>query len=352
MKTIHVLLLVALAGLVGCATPPSRQPVQVIPSQKPVDDTAPVEPVRPVEPVVQQAPVAPTAPVEPAEPVVPFRTVVAVQAALDRSNFSCNTITGEENDQTRDVLLAWQNVRGLPITGEIDEATLRRVGSLDANFMSYTITDSDHAALTDHPNSWRERAARQKLGYTTILETVAEMFHASEAAIRELNPGAAWPNPPAGTVLEVPRVKPARWVEASQLKISLSKRILQGFDAAGNLVLHFPCSIAKNVEKRPVGELKIVNAASNPMYTFDPAVFPEDEEARNMTVKLAIPPGPNNPVGLAWLSLDKPGYGIHGTAWPEDIGKTESHGCFRLANWNAEKLVKMVKLGTPVLVEE
>jgi len=55
-------------------------------------------------------------------------------------------------------------------------------------------------------------------------------------------------------------------------------------------------------------------------------------------------------VGTAWIGLDKPGYGIHGTPKPEEVGRTESHGCFRLANWNAELLMRYVTVGTPVRV--
>jgi lipoprotein-anchoring transpeptidase ErfK/SrfK len=68
-------------------------------------------------------------------------------------------------------------------------------------------------------------------------------------------------------------------------------------------------------------------------------------------VKLILPPGPNNPVGTVWIGLDKTGYGIHGTPKPEDVGRTESHGCFRLANWNADRLLKLAWMGMPVFVE-
>jgi lipoprotein-anchoring transpeptidase ErfK/SrfK len=112
----------------------------------------------------------------------------------------------------------------------------------------------------------------------------------------------------------------------------------------------FPCSIARDKAKRPVGELHVANAAENPNYTFKPELFAEDAESTTLSGNLLIPPGPNNPVGVAWLSLDRPGYGIHGTPNPEDIGRTESHGCFRLANWNARKLVGMVTIGIPVTV--
>ncbi len=105
------------------------------------------------------------------------------------------------------------------------------------------------------------------------------------------------------------------------------------------------------VEKRPAGELHVTAIAENPNYTFNPEVFPESAEARELGRKLILPPGPNNPVGTAWISLDLPGYGIHGTPSPEQVGRTESHGCFRLANWNASYLVKLVWVGMPVYVE-
>ena len=106
------------------------------------------------------------------------------------------------------------------------------------------------------------------------------------------------------------------------------------------------------MEKRPVGELRVAVIVQNPDYTFDPTIFPESSEARMIKRKLKIPAGPNNPVGTAWIGLDKPGYGIHGTPRPEDVGRTESHGCFRLANSNAEHLAKLVWIGLPVYVEQ
>ena len=96
--------------------------------------------------------------------------------------------------------------------------------------------------------------------------------------------------------------------------------------------------------------LRVVVWAENPEYTFDPELFAEDSEAVAIGKKLRIPPGPNNPVGLAWIGLDRPGYGIHGSPAPEDISKTESHGCFRLTNWDAAKLVRAMRQDLPVVV--
>jgi lipoprotein-anchoring transpeptidase ErfK/SrfK len=281
-----------------------------------------------------------------------MRTVVAVQTCLDRNNFSCGCIDGELTEKTVSALKAWQTARGLPATGEVDEPTLRRVGNLEAEFGTVEVTREMISALTPYPTSWRDKAAMRRLNYSTVLEAVAEKGHASEDLIQRLNPGVAWPDPPAGTMLVVPKVWPARYVAAARLVLSLSRKEIQAFDSGGKMVAQFPCSIARDVSKRPVGDLAVVNAASDPVYTFDPSLFAEDAEAATISGRLLIPAGPNNPVGVAWVGLSKPGYGIHGTPRPEDIGKTESHGCFRLANWNAAKLVKMIKVGAPVRVEE
>jgi lipoprotein-anchoring transpeptidase ErfK/SrfK len=110
------------------------------------------------------------------------------------------------------------------------------------------------------------------------------------------------------------------------------------------------CSIAAHVEKRPAGEATITSVAFDPNYTFNPELYPE---VTNVTTRLIIPPGPRNPVGVAWIGLSLPGYGIHGTPWPELIGKTGSHGCIRLANWDARRIAKLVRVGMTVrFVEE
>jgi lipoprotein-anchoring transpeptidase ErfK/SrfK len=161
-----------------------------------------------------------------------------------------------------------------------------------------------------------------------------------------------WTNPAAGTVVKIPDVNyPAPTNKAAFVVIHLGDKYLEAFDEQTNLLAHFPCSIAARVEKRPVGELHVAVIAPNPNYTFDPELFPESPEARQLNQKLVLAPGPNNPVGVAWIGLDKPGYGVHGTPNPEQIGRTESHGCFRLANWDAEYLMQLVWVGMPVFVE-
>jgi len=278
------------------------------------------------------------------------RDVLALQVLLDRQNLSCNCIDGAWGLRTEVVLLTWQVINGLPPTGvptaEILD-TLRR----DAPdvLTHYTVTEKDHADLGPFPEAWEERARLTAMSYTTILEMVAERGHASERLIQRLNPEAAWPNPRPGTVLVVPNCSPAAKVKAASVRISLARTEVTVFNADGKLAALFPCSIARDQAKRPVGDLTVKTVALNPTYTYDPQLF---FPGSANTSKLIIPAGPNNPVGTAWISLSLQGYGIHGTPFPENIGRAESKGCFRLANWNADKLARMVSIGTPIEIEE
>src|SRR5206468_2244681 len=200
--------------------------------------------------------------------------------------------------------------------------------------------------------TWLGKSQQSALDYETILELVAEKGRASPNLIRRLNPAMDWTNVVAGAEIQIPDIEyPEPATKAGFIVISLGEKKLEAFDAGTNLLAHFPCSIAARVEKRPAGELHVAVVAPNPNYTFDPEVFPESAEARQLNVKLVLPPGPNNPVGVAWIGLDKPGYGIHGTPSPEQVGRTESHGCFRMANWNAEYLLRLVEIGVPVRVQ-
>ena len=189
--------------------------------------------------------------------------------------------------------------------------------------------------------------------HQTPRERFAEKFHLSEGFAAYLNRGLTSAFALAeGEVLQVPALAPVKLPKAERLEISLSDKTVVALDAEGKILAAFPCSIAAKKEKRPVGALLVKVIAPNPDYCFDPAVFPEVPEAATIKSKLMIPPGPNNPVGEMWIGLDRPGYGLHGTPWPEDIGKTASHGCFRLTNWDARRLAPMLKIGTPVLVKE
>jgi lipoprotein-anchoring transpeptidase ErfK/SrfK len=275
------------------------------------------------------------------------------QIALVGEGISPGSLDGVNGAQTRAAVAAFQQREGLPITGELDPATRTNLLLSTPPATTYTVTTNDLARLQPLAPTWLGKSQQTALDYETILELVAEKSFTHPNLIRRLNPTVNWTNVTAGTVLTVPNAAyPEPDGKAAYLVIHLASRTLEAFDDDTNLLVHFPCSIAKRVEKRPVGELHVQVVAPNPNYTFDPDLFPESPEAHELNRKLILPPGPNNPVGVAWIGLDRPGYGIHGTPRPEDVGRTESHGCFRLANWNAEYLMRLVTVGTPVYVVE
>ncbi len=282
----------------------------------------------------------------------PVRDVFEAQVAMARLGISAGSIDGALGSQTRAALRTFQRRVGLAQTGALDGDTRAALRIAPPVLTSHTVTSNDLARLLPVASTWLGKSEQPRLDYETLLEYLAEKAHAHPLTIRRLNPGIDWDNVPVGAVVSIPSVDyPPPQSRAACVKISLSNKALEAFDASSNVLAHFPCSIGRVAEKRPVGALSVLLTAPNPNYTFNPDIFPESEEGRRLGRKLVLPPGPNNPVGTAWIGLDRPGYGIHGTPWPELVGRTESHGCFRLANWNAEYLLKLVAPGTPVLIE-
>lgn len=283
----------------------------------------------------------------PRPPLDTFET----QVALARRLFSPGSVDGVMGPQTKSALKAFQTRWQLPKTGELDAATRNLLQLSNSPYSTYLVTSNDLARLQPLSETWLGKSQQSALEYETLLELVAEKAQSHPNLVRTLNPQVNWTKVVLGTELRIPDTRcPTNKVKLSFLEIKLAERCLEAFDSQTNLVAHFPCSIARRVEKRPVGELHVDVIAPDPNYTFDPDVFPESEEARQIKTKLILPPGPNNPVGKAWIGLDKQGYGIHGTPNPEQVGRTESHGCFRLANWNATYLVNRVSIGMPVYV--
>ncbi len=307
------------------------------------------------------ATVAPTKP--PPKPIVvarqspanfprPVLDVLEAQVALARRAISPGSIDAAIGSQTRAAIAAFQRSQKIIESSSLDTNTRPRL-TLDSPLLTnYTVTTNDLARLQPIGKTWLEKSQQSALDYETILELVAEKAHSHPLLIQKLNLGVNWTNVSAGTILKIPDVTyPEPDDKAAFVIIHLSEKFLEAFDADTNLLAHFPCSIAAKVEKRPVGELHVIVIAPNPNYTVNPELFPESAELAALGHKLILPPGPNNPVGVAWIGLDKTGYGMHGTPAPEQVGRTESHGCFRLANWDAEYLVKLVWIGMPVFVE-
>jgi lipoprotein-anchoring transpeptidase ErfK/SrfK len=274
-----------------------------------------------------------------------------VQLWLARQGFSPGALDGLMGPRTIGALRAYQQQENLRPIDELDPKLEDRFYA-EPMFTNYTVTAEDLSRLLPVGQTWLAKSQQERLDYETVLELVAEKSYSHTNLIIRLNPGIEWTNLTPGIQVKAPKVEmPPVKGKAAFVKIFLTDRAIRAFDAETNVIAHFPCSVAAAMDKRPSGELRVEMLVSNPNYTFNPEVFPESAEGRQLGRKLILPPGPNNPVGTVWIGLDRPGYGIHGTPKPEAVGRAETHGCFRLANWNAELLLKLVEIGTPVYVE-
>ncbi|MBN2506609.1 MAG: murein L,D-transpeptidase [Verrucomicrobia bacterium] len=281
-----------------------------------------------------------------------WRRVLEAQLGLVARGLSPGSLDGVLGSQTRAALRAFQQSVAQPATGELDGPTLDRLRLAVPMLVTRGVREEDLAGLSRVGRTWLEKSQQERLGYETLLERVAEGSQSHPDLLRRLNGGVDWQNAGVGTALTVPNAQfPPPAAKAAFIRIALGQRFLQVRDGDGRLLAHYPCSIARLAAKRPVGELRVELVIANPNYTFDPRMFPESAEGRALGRKLVLPPGPNNPVGTVWIGLNKPRYGIHGTPSPELVGRAESHGCFRLANWNAEHLRSLVWVGLPVWVE-
>ncbi len=319
---------------------------------------------------------AQTGPAEKAAPAKPAlsRDILHVQVILDHLGFPPGPLDGREGQGLTAALKAFQITRQIPVTGKTDARTLQALHEHRALRPTRIVRLTPEMLAGPFVRPWpRDPQAQAKLktmGYRSALEKLAEMFHTTPQVLIELNSADTRLAP--GVPVEFPNAIPAsraypadlkpEWrktlidlnvnavqPKANRIVVDKSDKVLRVFDAKGMLAAQFNVTTGSERDPLPIGSWKINGVATNPDFHYNPKLFWDVSDKKPDAL---LPPGPNNPVGVVWIDLSKPHYGIHGTPEPHLIGRSESHGCIRLTNWDAARLALMVSPGTPVIFQE
>lgn len=302
------------------------------------------------------------------------RDILHVQVILDQLGFSPGILDGREGQSLTAALTGFQISRQLPVTGKMDQRTLQALHPHRAirptRILRLTADSLAGPFVRPWPKDPQAQAKLQAMGYRSAIEKLAEMFHTTPQVLIELNSPDTRLAP--GVPVQVPNAVPAsrdypadikpEWrktlndlnvsavqPKAGRIVVDKSDKVLRVFDKQGKLAAQFSVSTGSTRDPLPIGSWKVLGIATNPEFHHNPKLFWDVSDKKP---KVLLPPGPNSPVGVVWIDLSKPHYGIHGTPEPHLIGRTQSHGCVRLTNWDAARLALMVEPGTAVIFQE
>lgn len=276
------------------------------------------------------------------------------QIFLDSKGFGPGVVDGRAGEFTGKALVRYREANGLEPGWRPDLSDISALTTC-------TLTDKDFAALGTMAAQPEAQAKQTRMPYTTLIELLSERFHTTQKFLRTLNPGLDWNGVQAGAVITVPAVaKPFRYdaypssypapspstAAARQVLVNLQEKILE-VRQDGRLIAAFPITPGSSEHPAPPGEWRVVGAVPWPWYRHDEGVLSRGERTDTFH---NLPPGPNNPVGVLWAGLNKPGIGIHGTPVPDTIGRAGSHGCIRLSNWDAATFRTLIGKDTRVTI--
>ena len=279
-------------------------------------------------------------------------SVLRAQVYLDRIHFSVGSLDGRWGRNSAITVWWYQRARGMETTGDVDEQTFRRLAA-EAQYapvvVPYTLTADDvKGPFRDIPDDVYEKAKLPQLGYQSLREKLSERFHCTEDFLEVLNPDVKFSQLEAGNPINVPNVRGPMTndhPDIARIIISISGNSFNAFDANNNLIFHAPTTLGAGYDPSPTETLHVIKITPMPAFHYDPTLY---HEVPDTEPDAQLPPGPNTPVGVVWMALSKPHYGIHGTPDPDSIGYASSHGCVRLTTWDAAEVEHRIQQGVNV----
>lgn len=297
-----------------------------------------------------------------AVPVTTRDVTTQLQIFLDQQLFGPGKIDGEPGEFVGKALIRYQRAHGLPETGVLDENI--PLDTVYPVYTFYTIQESDLALIGPCPTKPEEQAKLKKLPYDSLLEFLTERYHCSPSFLEKINPTLKMNALKPGDEVRVPNVEPFKIEELPKqgflpaveefktrvIKVNRQQKMLELYEGEALLAALpiTPGRVGGGATETKAGNLKILGIATSPTFRWDKGVLDHGQRTDNY---YNLPPGPNNPVGVLWIGLNKPGIGIHGTNSPQTIGRAASHGCMRVANWDVVRLSKMITKGMTVVIE-
>jgi lipoprotein-anchoring transpeptidase ErfK/SrfK len=298
---------------------------------------------------IQNAPV-----VVPIKGDVAGPSVLKTQVYLDRLHFSVGALDGRWGRNSAIALWWYQRSRGINAAepGALDEATFRSLASAagaEPAVKQHTLTEEDvKGPFVSVPEEMYDKAKLDCLCYESKQEKLAELFHTTTEFLDTLNPDTDFANIKAGDRIWAPNVRDAQaaaQADIARVVVSIKGNTFNAFDAQGNLIFHAPTTLGNKYDPSPSETVQVKKIVHDPHFHYQPKLFaevPDDEPEANLN------PGPNSPVGVVWIALTKPHFGVHGTSDPDSIGYASSHGCVRLTNWDAKEVANRIKEGVSI----
>ncbi len=289
-------------------------------------------------------------------------TLLRVQIFLDSEMFVPGKLDGEIGEFTYKAVVNYNFAHGhkdmydwsfvlAEAAQKVPQTTAQHV--VKAEFMPFI-----NAELPEQPEEWQKF---KFMAYRSLAELIAERFHTDETFLQKLNPRVNLDRLQVGDAITVPNVRPFKIEDVKKYQefkaeeklsrhivvIDTSERMGAVYDDAEHMLAAFPITPGKP-QFIPRGQWTIVNMTTTPDFRYDKQFL---EQGTRGSKAYEIPPGPNSPVGILWAGLSKSGIGLHGTANPRTIGRAQSAGCVRFANWDAIRLPGLVRPGALVIVK-